>query len=267
MTKKQLILVVMIIKGSFIGLGMMVIIHKGYLKAQIEPADKPIWFDEAASLEDIKLAINRNPSDINAFNEDGRTGLMVAAVRRDIDRLQLFLLYGADVNIKALLNSNAPDEEGNTALHYACLLGNDLSLDSQVLDATPIVEALLNAGADAKAQNKQGNTPLHLVLGIDDNCKRLAIVRLLLAKGANLNAQNAMGETMAHLAVGQNDRGWLLLLQHVYGKAFDLTIKDNLGLNPIEAADQHYGYGDLASYLRGDIGEGTEPFDMERCLQ
>ena len=48
MTKKQLILVVMIIKGSFIGLGMMVIIHKGYLKAQIEPADKPIWFDEAA---------------------------------------------------------------------------------------------------------------------------------------------------------------------------------------------------------------------------
>ena len=48
------------------------------------------------------------------------------------------------------ININFKDNEGNTALQYACLLGN-----------LELVDALVKRGADINSRGRVNNTPLH----------------------------------------------------------------------------------------------------------
>jgi ankyrin repeat protein len=59
-----------------------------------------------------------------------------------------------------------------------------------------VVKYLVEKGADVKAANNYGNTPLHLAA---DNCN-LDIVKYLLEKGADVKAANKVGNTPLHLA-------------------------------------------------------------------
>ena len=93
-----------------------------------------------------------------------------------VESVSACLDAGADVN------ANAPGYLGGTPLHHA-VRKNEL----------PIIEVLLNAGADVDARDTAGDTPLHEARSADPT-----IVRTLLAAGADVNALNRDLDTPLH---------------------------------------------------------------------
>lgn len=130
--------------------------------------------------------------EINARNRENETALFIAAIRRELDdpEKKLFVCYNADgtedLNRPALLKDfnssarlpviklldagtdvNAKDHKNNTVLFRAACR-----------ESTPIVEQLLDHGADIHALNSDdGSTALHAAAG----CGDLLLVQTLLA--------------------------------------------------------------------------------------
>jgi len=145
--------------------------------------------------------------DINARSEsDGRTVLINAAARGDLNVVKLLLERGADVNVA--------DNGGYTALHHAIearyddvseLLLNHPKLDPNARGLNGVttlmsyvwrerkdaVQKLLDRGADVNAQDNDGDAALH---GAAQN-GNIEIIDLLVTKGANPNLKNKVGGT------------------------------------------------------------------------
>ena len=81
---------------------------------------------------------------------------------------------------------NAMNNFGHTPLHSAAMYGNEA-----------VMQVLLAAGADTKAQDKEGCTALNCMIALRGN---EAIVRALLAAGADPKATNNAGLTPLHFA-------------------------------------------------------------------
>jgi ankyrin repeat protein len=103
-------------------------------------------------------------ADVNAKSKVGRTPLIIAAsYANNLDAVRALLAAGADVNAK--------DDSGTTPL-VAAAVTRDLGL----------LQALLEAGADLHAGNKNRFSGLPLVAAAESN--DLPAVRLLLKRGA-----------------------------------------------------------------------------------
>jgi len=113
-----------------------------------------------------------------------------ADVNQRIDSLQRTLLMFAawhSLNLVAhLLKCGASpltrDLEGDTALMYACR--TDLAFVSD-LDAVAIADALLKAGADHKARNAMGESPIDIVNKQQVDSAGCQGIRALLSSRAN----------------------------------------------------------------------------------
>jgi ankyrin repeat protein len=129
--------------------------------------------------------------DVNAPLPGGETPLMTAARTGKLDAVKLLIARGADVNAKEA-------KRGQMAIHWAAAEGH-----------AAVLEALIAAGADFKAQLDSGFTPL---LFAAREGKKEA-VRVLLKAGADVNATvqpkraaggkgPRAGSTPLHLAAG-----------------------------------------------------------------
>ena len=78
-------------------------------------------------------------ADINGRDNVGLPCLIQAASSGLLDRAEILLHFGANVNIR--------DENGFTPLHVAAIRQNE-----------PMLKLLLKAGADRHAKNKRGQT-------------------------------------------------------------------------------------------------------------
>ena len=222
-------------------------------------------FDEksffAAAQARDKLAINAffdAGINKNAQNSDGRTVLIGAAARGELDIVNLLLSRGVDVNVK--------DNRGYTALAHAlearypeveeALLnrpetnpnvggveGRPVLLAYVWRDNKKATERLLALGADLKSQDKDGDTALHGAAETGN----VEIMRLLLDKGADLNAKNKQGGTpLMWAAVFGNDDAVRLLLS----RGADASLKDNDGITALEWASRNNRQS-IVSLLRG----------------
>ncbi|RAK85038.1 ankyrin, partial [Aspergillus costaricaensis CBS 115574] len=103
------------------------------------------WAIEKGSEEVVRrmleLLLDRG-ADINSQDASGKTILDLAAAAGDVELAELALEHGI------MLEATAKD--GMTALHRAVLHQHDI-----------IMDMLLDAGADAEAQDGNGDTPLH----------------------------------------------------------------------------------------------------------
>jgi ankyrin repeat protein len=217
-------------------------------------------FFAAAQARD-KLAINAffdagiNP---NAQNSEGRTVLIAAAARGELDVVNLLLSRGVDVNVK--------DNRGYTALSHALearypeveeallnrpelnpnvggLLGRPVLLAYVWRDNKKATERLLALGADVKLQDKDGDTALHGAAETGN----VEIMRLLLDKGADPNAKNKEGGTpLMWAAVFGNDDAARLLLS----RGANASLKDNDGITALEWASRNNRQS-MVSLLRG----------------
>jgi ankyrin repeat protein len=123
---------------------------------------------------------------------DGATPLMRAAKVTDLALMKELLTHGANPNL-ALRN-------GTTVLmNIASRAGRPAPPEETTIEA---IAALLEHGADIKAANSNGQTPLHLAVGRGDS-----VVRFLAGKGASLDAKDSSGRTPLDVALGVQPAG------------------------------------------------------------
>jgi len=129
--------------------------------------------------------------DVNAAASDGTTALHWAAHWNDVEMVRLLLKAGA--------NPSAVNRFGASPLSEAAALGN-----------AALVEALLNAGADAKAlTTADGETVLMTAARAGNE----AAVKMLLDRGADVNArENFKGQTALMWAAAERHAGVVKLL-------------------------------------------------------
>jgi hypothetical protein len=175
------------------------------------------------------------------------TGLLEAIRKNDVAAVEAILRETPS-------SVNARDEGGGTALHLAARL-----------DRGAIVDVLLDHGADARAKDPRGRTPLSLCIAFDfyrgaaarvlvarqtedalgpsERARLLhraarqgdeVVVRALIERGADTDAPNGNGGTLLHSAAAGE-------------RARDVLLEDDVEVRPPEAKG---GHGSAAAAVR-----------------
>lgn len=245
----------------------------------------------------LKILLTRcDASYVNRTNYHGKTYLHLAVKAQLIDIVDLLIERGADVNAKTYKNEsviqlafqvnnekiihhliqcnidlNAQDVLGHTVLHYA--------VDSLNI---AFVEILLSQGANVNLRNKEGMTPLDLVImkyefylkrkaielmnkitldtktigsasfkeelfvnALNKN-KLIEIVRMLLENGSEINSCCKSNEmTPLHYAVKSGNRDMVVFLVENSANINAIGAKDETPLNIAIA----YEHEEIAKYL------------------
>ncbi|MEO8809162.1 MAG: ankyrin repeat domain-containing protein [Rhodanobacter sp.] len=141
----------------------------------------------------VELLLGRGVS-VDQRLPNAATALMVAAALGYPDVVEALLGAGADVN--------AADDGGRNALHAAAQFSFE---HNDSLRARRLFDALLKHGADVKHADKDGSTPLLLLLGAHmppdcpcDGTHIGALVPLLLDAGADARHADQRGVTAMH---------------------------------------------------------------------
>jgi len=188
-----------------------------------------IWFKPTETATSIQNALENSTQGINAYNEDGFTGLMLAAIRADYDIAKVLLEHGANPNLRS---KNVDPEtkiiEGNTALHWAAFNGDASGVDDKS-GSYGIISLLVKNAADVNERNNYGSTPLHFLQQIDNLDNRLAAVQLLVQFGAKINAQNHDGNTLLHLSIEAKDQTFLEMMIDYFGSIINFKLKNKQG--------------------------------------
>lgn len=94
-----------------------------------------------------------------------------------------------------------------------------------------MVELLIQNGADVNAQGADGETPLHVAIGAENE----KIAEVLIKNGADLNAKDRSGRTPLHLATEQSS---IKMVELLAKNGADLNAKDRKGRTPLHVASQ-----------------------------
>ncbi|KAG3121380.1 hypothetical protein PI124_g5856 [Phytophthora idaei] len=150
-----------------------------------------------------EILIEQNAADVNLISQlkDGdkeitaefghqQTPLHIASRKGHSAVVELLLQHNAA--------SNLPDEEGNTALHYASNIET--------------VEVLLNSAfrTNANIPNRRGRTPLHIAAARGD----VAVVAYLIRHGAEQDIVDDQGQNAFHHAAANGHTAVTLVLLH-----------------------------------------------------
>ena len=109
-----------------------------------------------------------------------------------------------------------------------------------------VIEALLAAGADLKARDEYGGTPLQNAAGINENP---AVIEALLAAGADPKARNVSGDTPLHFAARFNNPA---IAQALLKAGADPKAEDALGETPLQNAASNRNPAVRAILLQDD---------------
>jgi ankyrin repeat protein len=178
---------------------------------------------------------------VDARDHEGRTALHRAAHMWYRDVAELLLARGADVN--------ARDKTSSTPLHATTR--NDLSGLIRAMDAIDALMAksgsglptrpsarmgrenvaslLVAKGANVRAVNGEGMTPLHYVT----MSRNTSMMTFLLEKGADVNAKDGKGESPLHKAALEGFREEASLLT---AQGADVQAKNNEGRTALHEA-------------------------------
>ena len=208
-----------------------------------------IYMSTLQYTEAIQCLLNSTHIAIDQQDTDGWTALMFAAENNECPIIRLLLSHGADIN-KA-------DNHGFTALMLAvanehmeaiqCLLNNPhprIAINQQNIygitpliiaaekNNCPIINILLNHGADINKSNKRGFTPLIYATahGSTD-----AVQCLLNNPHIVIDQQNKYGVTALIEAIQTEN---MVIIQHLLEAGADPEIATFEGLTPLHAAQE-----------------------------
>ena len=159
-------------------------------------------------------------ANIAVLNTDGQSVVHLAAIFEYGDVITVLLQNG-----QGILDINAYDKRGMTALHYTTAAGD---ADSTL--------ALLSAGADVTVRNTENQSVLHLAAGSHIKCRikaesALAVLLDLAPPNMDVNVSCSRGARPLHYAAEQRDLEAMRLL--VLSGA-DLKAEDSTGLSGLD---------------------------------
>ncbi|HEX4749153.1 MAG TPA: ankyrin repeat domain-containing protein [Bryobacteraceae bacterium] len=159
----------------------------------------------------VKAALRDQPALLDATNEAGQSGFILAMYYRQREVADYLLSLGPQLDVfnaciagetERVLHDvrsnpdllDAQSSDGWTPLHLAAFFGH-----------ADLAEALIDQGAkvDAKSSNAMRNTPLHAAAAGG----QIGVMELLLKRGANANATQEGGDwTALHSAAQAGNR-------------------------------------------------------------
>ena len=161
-----------------------------------------------------------------------------------------FFRYGIAWDVRRCVDSSAetwaPDASGRTRLHEAALKGRNSS----------VAVALIEAGFSSEAQDKEGNTALHLAA--EHNHSGIALA--LIGAGASLEARTNEGLTPLHLAairsssLNSRQRGATTIVMALLKAGADPNVGSGSGT---AQAQTHRGWTPLHYAVSRNYGPGT----------
>lgn len=134
--------------------------------------------------------LDRNPTMVDCKNSDGTTALhqAIIRVRNDLNEKGLT----PDMSIVNLLlghranpNDSVMQSTGERPIHITSTFPDNLQ----------ITKLLIEYGADPRALDAHGNTPLHIAA----NRNNIGTARVLIENGADINARNRVGNSFADI--------------------------------------------------------------------
>ncbi|XP_054638984.1 B-cell lymphoma 3 protein [Dunckerocampus dactyliophorus] len=149
-----------------------------------------------------------------------------------------------------LARATRQDEDGDTALHIAVVHG-ELALVSQ------LIHLLLWAGRTLDIYNNLRQTPLHLAV----ITQQVNMVDALLRAGADPSALDRNGQTAMHLCCEYNHRGCLSVVLSLPSSSTCLEMRNYEGLSPLHVAVIR-SHTDLSTMLL-DAGADINTMDIK----
>lgn len=159
--------------------------------------------------------LRAHPEIVTDRDSLGETPLHWLAIESELDAVKLLIAHGADVQtttdagtpilsdvvtvcsvpvLQALLEAGADPEVQREDPLGYCLL---LNAAKRQKDARVLLDALLAAGADLEARDAQGQTPFFSAA----DCRFCDAIRLLAAYGADVHARDEAGDTPLHAII------------------------------------------------------------------
>lgn len=185
------------------------------------------------SIKQVNRAIKRmmegkrkDPTLINAMNEEGRTPIIAATIMKKVDIMEVLVAQDCELNL--------PDaNNGMTALMYAIVLELDY----------PIIAMLIEAGSDLNTPDARHMTPMMMAASSGNG----RVMRLMVARMKHYEPDD------------QDENGWTALHHAAYGgdgtctklllsQGADKTVKDVRGRRSIDIA-RHLDHGEVLSHL------------------
>lgn len=161
-------------------------------------------------LVSLRRALEKDPS-LALANHHGRNLICAAASAWDVPRMHVLLEFGANADARdggghnplyRVANGRGSEENGRAAVELLLGGGVEVNRATGVGGMTAlhmaarrgtigIAEALLGAGADIEARDRNGETPLRRAV----NCGQEKMVRFLLSRGADPLSPDRNGRT------------------------------------------------------------------------
>lgn len=185
---------------------------------------------ESSAVNAIKQFGKPDASVLNAVDKSGNTALMAAARRGDESVVTALVESGADVNYLV------PANDGPATALQAVLDAADFKEEH-----LRIVQYLLQQGANVKAKNKAGQTPL--LVAADRG--RTDAAKLLLERGAEVHDADLQGR-FALLSAACKGYSWFVQLLAEKGANLNMALPD--GQTALMCAARE-GYGDTVKTL------------------
>ena len=163
-------------------------------------------------------------ANLNTSRNDKGTPLIEASSKNDEKQVNWLIEHGADVNLQ--------DEDGDTALHFACR--SHASLE--------ILSCLIENGASINACTNCKVTPLMMAV---ENCRK-DVVSFLIEHEANVDLQDEDGDTALHFAC--RSHASLEILSCLIENGASINACTNCKVTPLMMAVENC-HKDVVSYL------------------